>query len=60
MSEKTATKQTYTITSGEGTQGTSETVQMTLIGLKRRLTKERCGGDRWAYATDADGYRVNA
>ena len=59
MSPKTP-KQTYTITSGEGEQGTTETVRMTLVGLKRRLAKECCGGDRWAFACDADGDRIDA
>lgn len=51
-------RQTYTITSGEGEIGTTETVRMTEMGLKRRLTRERCGGDRWAFASDADGDRL--
>lgn len=42
------------ITSGEGT-GSGTTVFAngirTLRGLKSRLRRERCGGDRWAYAT---------
>lgn len=53
-------RQNYTITSGEGAgEGTTETASLTEIGLKRRLTKERCGGDRWAFATDAEGYRLS-
>lgn len=59
MSNKTP-KQLYTITSGEGEQGTTETVRVTPVGLKRRLTKERCSGDRWAIAHDADGNRIDA
>lgn len=61
MKSKTPSpRQTYTITSGEGTgQGKTETVRLTEIGLKRRLTKERCNGDRWAFATDAEGYRLS-
>lgn len=59
MSKTTSPKQTYTITSGEGSgEGTTETVRMTEIGLKLRLTKERCGGDRWAFARDTDGDRL--
>lgn len=55
----TTPKQTYTIISGEGTgDGSIETVRMTERGLKRRLTQERCGGDRWAFACDADGDRL--
>lgn len=45
-----AARQPYTILSGEGEQGTREYVNLTPIGLKRRLTAERCGGDRWARA----------
>ncbi len=52
-------KQVYTIYSGEGCgEGRPETVTMTVIGLKRRLTKERCGGDRWAFARDENGERL--
>jgi hypothetical protein len=47
------------IVSGEGAGvGTVEqTTIKTLLGIKRRLTAERCGGDRWAHAivTMADG-----
>ena len=45
-----AARQSYTILSGEGEQGTREYVNLTPIGLKRRLTAERCGGCRWARA----------
>lgn len=40
------------IVSGEGQVGTSETYngKRTLRAIKMRLTKERCGGDRWARA----------
>ncbi len=41
----------YKIDSGEGSCGTVEYVRLTDIGAKRRLTKERCGGDRWARAS---------
>ena len=48
-----STKQKYTVVSGEGVNGTVElTKPMTETGIKRRLTRERCGGDRWA-----KGYR---
>lgn len=58
MNTKTP-KQTYTIVSGEGTgEGTITTATLTVVGLKRRLTQERCGGDRWAFARDADGDRL--
>ena len=40
------------IVSGEGEVGTIETYngKRTLRAIKMRLTKERCGGDRWAKA----------
>ncbi len=40
------------IVSGEGEVGTSETYngKRTIRAIKMRLTKERCGGDRWASA----------
>ncbi len=40
------------IVSGEGEQGTSEvyTGKRTRRAIKMRLTKEECGGDRWAKA----------
>jgi hypothetical protein len=55
-----ANKKRYIINSGEGEQGTLEiTNPVTPIGLKRILTRERCGGDRWAkayeYAHDIKG-----
>lgn len=44
-------KKIYAIFSGEGDTGTWETTApLTELGLKRRLTKERQGGDRWARA----------
>lgn len=60
MCNKTiSVRQTYTIISGEGAgEGRIETVTLTVLGLKRRLAKERCGGDRWAFACDADGDRL--
>ena len=47
-----ASRREYMILSGEGTgAGTWErTRPMTETGIKRRLTRERCGGDRWAQA----------
>ena len=38
------------IVSGEGDVGTSKTYngKRTIRAIKMRLTKERCGGDRWA------------
>lgn len=40
------------IVSGEGEVGTSEIYngKRTMRAIKMRLTKERCGGDRWATA----------
>jgi hypothetical protein len=47
------------IVSGEGDgEGAEEdyTGAKSLQGLRARLTRERCGGDRWAYAS-LDGQR---
>ena len=40
------------IVSGEGVLGASEpyTGKRTMRAIKMRLTRERCGGDRWARA----------
>ena len=40
------------IISGEGEVGTTDkyTGKRSLLAIKRRLTKERCHGDRWAKA----------
>ena len=43
-------KAAYWMLSGEGELGTWERVVTTPLGIKRRLTKERCGDDRWARA----------
>lgn len=48
-------KQVYWLLSGEGNSGTWERVITTERGIKMRLTKERCGGDRWAEAYTAEG-----
>ena len=45
-----ADKKTYWVISGEGERGTLERVVTTERGIKLRLTRERCGGDRWAHA----------
>ena len=48
------------IVSGEGTgSGTCETFtgRRTVRAIKARLTRERCGGDRWAFVK-VDGQRV--
>ena len=44
----------WAIWSGEGEIGTKAIKVATTIGIKRILTKERCNGDRWAYACPAD------
>lgn len=54
-----ATREAYTIHSGEGEQGHIDHVTLTPIGLKRRLTEERCGGDRWARAYLGHGHPHN-
>ena len=43
-------KKVYWIVSGEGEVGNFERVVTTELGIKQRLTRERCGGDRWARA----------
>lgn len=43
-------KTMYAVLSGEGTTGNWRMVAATNRGIKRILTKERCGGDRWAKA----------
>lgn len=42
------------ILSGEGEQGTREHYvgPRTVAAIRKRLNKERCDGDRWAYITD--------
>lgn len=45
----------WVIWSGEGSTGTKEVKLATTIGIKRILTAERCGGDRWAYAAEYTG-----
>lgn len=41
-------KKHYVVLSGEGENGTFEHRLATDVGIKRILTRERCGGDRWA------------
>lgn len=48
----TTERKTYYIASGEGEIGTWDRVRMTTRGLKQRLSKERCNGDRWARAVE--------
>jgi len=44
-------KNTYYVFSGKGDRGRwSEPIRTTEQGIKNRLTRERCGGERWAYA----------
>ena len=46
-------KNVYWLISGEGETGTWERVVTTARGIKLRLTRERCGGDRWARAYES-------
>mgnify|MGYP006907989524 CR=1 FL=1 len=46
----TIEKKVYWILSGEGECGTWERKVSTEGGIKSILTRERCGGDRWAHA----------
>jgi hypothetical protein len=46
------TRKQWTVCSGEGEIGTVERKVATERGIKRILTVERCGGDRWARATE--------
>ena len=48
-----STKIKWAVWSGEGTQGTKEIKTATLQGIKRILTQERCGGDRFAHSCPA-------
>ena len=50
------------IISGEGDSPSTfeRTRSRTVIGLKRILTRERCGGDRWAYALITLGAGINS
>ena len=50
-----STTKTWIIWSGEGEVGTSEIKKATDLGIKRILTRERCNGDRWAYAAEYTG-----
>lgn len=47
-------KQKWVIWSGEGERGTKEIKSATETGIKRIITKERCG-DRWAIAATYTG-----
>ena len=52
-----ATGKPIQIVSGEGENGTAEdyTGAKTVRAIKARLTRERCGGDRWARVDTDDG-----
>lgn len=43
-------RQKWVVWSGEGERGSKEIRWATEIGIKRIITAERCGGDRWAFA----------
>ena len=45
-------KKKWALCSGEGEIGHIESKTATELGIKRILTRERCGGDRWARATE--------
>jgi len=47
------------IVSGEGENGTVEEYdgKPSVAAIMRRLSRERCGGDRWALIQAEDGYR---
>jgi hypothetical protein len=47
------------VVSGEGEQGTREayTGKRSVKAVLSRLTRERCGGDRWARIETADGFK---
>lgn len=49
------------IVSGEGEEGTSENYEgaQTVKAIKTRLTKERCGGDRWARVDTYESHALN-
>ena len=48
----------YYVLSGEGDRGVWERVHATERGIKTRLRRERCGGDRWAHAVRLTGQDV--
>jgi len=52
-----ATGKPLKIVSGEGENGTAQdyTGVKTVRAIKRRLNRERCGGDRWARVDTDDG-----
>ena len=50
----------YYMLSGEGDRGVWERVRTTERGIKMRLRRERCGGDRWAHAVRLTGQDVRS
>ena len=52
-----ATGKPLKIVSGEGENGTAQDYAgaKTVRAIKSRLTRERCGGDRWARVDTDDG-----
>ena len=48
------TRKKYAVLSGEGDHGIRETVTTTERGIKMRLRREMCGGDRWAWAIEME------
>jgi len=55
-----SSKQKYVVWSGEGEEGHKRVVTCTETGIKRILTAERCGGDRWAYAAESVGGEMDS
>ena len=54
-----AVKEQFVIVSGEGAgEGTREEFSGTIGQLRKRLARERCSGDRWAFAIDDTGTRM--
>lgn len=46
----------WVVWSGEGERGSKAIKYATESGIKRILTAEKCGGDRWAYAAPYTGH----
>ncbi len=56
-----ATGKPLQVVSGEGEMGSIEpyTGKRTVRAIKARLTRERCGGDRWARVDTTDGMALS-
>lgn len=56
-----ATGKPLQVVSGEGETGSIEpyTGKRTVRAIKARLTRERCGGDRWARVDTNDGMALS-